>query len=47
MSQQQQNLPALKEAQLELALKAIERDATISLRRAAAIYNVSQATLSN
>jgi hypothetical protein len=41
MSQQQRNLPALKEAQLELALKAIERDATISLRRAAAIYNVS------
>jgi hypothetical protein len=47
MSQQQHNLPALKEAQLELALKAIERDATLSLRRAAAIYNVSRATLSN
>jgi hypothetical protein len=46
MSQQQNNLPALKEAQLQLALKAIKRDATLSERRAAAIYNVSRVTLS-
>ncbi|KAI1517386.1 transposase [Pyrenophora tritici-repentis] len=45
MSQQQNNLPALKEARLQLALKAIERDATLSQRRAAAIYNVSRVTL--
>jgi hypothetical protein len=45
MSQQQNNLPAFKEARLQLALKAIERDATLSERRAAAIYNVSRVTL--
>jgi hypothetical protein len=47
MSQQQNNLPASKEAQLQLALQAIKCDATLSQRRAATIYNVSQATLSN
>ena len=36
-----------KEARIQLALEAIERDATISQRRVAAIYNVHQTTLSN
>jgi hypothetical protein len=36
MSQQQNSLPAWKEARLGLALKAIKRDATLSQRRAAA-----------
>jgi hypothetical protein len=44
-SQQRNNLPALKEARLQLALQAINRDATLSERRAAAIYNVSRITL--
>jgi hypothetical protein len=46
MSQQQNNLLPLKEARLQTALLAIQRDATLSQRRAAAIYNVSQSTLS-
>jgi hypothetical protein len=46
MSQQQNDLPTLKEARLQLALQAIQRDATLTLRRAAAIYNVSRSTLS-
>jgi hypothetical protein len=45
MSQQRNNLPALKEARLQLALQAINRDAALSERRAAAIYNVSRITL--
>jgi hypothetical protein len=45
MPQQEDQLPALKEARLQLALQAIERDANLSQRRAAAIYNVSQNTL--
>jgi hypothetical protein len=45
MSQQRYNLPASDEARLQLALKAIKRDATLSQRRAAAIYNVSRMTL--
>jgi hypothetical protein len=45
MPQQEHQLPALKEARLQLALQAIERDANLSQRRAAAIYNVSQNTL--
>jgi hypothetical protein len=46
MSQQRNDLPASKEARLQLALQAIKQDATLSQRRAAAIYNVSQSTLS-
>jgi hypothetical protein len=46
MSQQRNNLPASKEARLQLALQAKQRDATLSQRRAAAIYRVSQSTLS-
>jgi hypothetical protein len=45
MSQQQNNLLASDEARLQLALQAIKRDATLSQRRAAAIYNVSRKTL--
>jgi hypothetical protein len=45
MSQPQNNLPASKEARLQLALQALKRDATLSQRRAAAIYNVSRMTL--
>jgi hypothetical protein len=37
----------LKEAQVQLALQALHRDTTLSQRRAAAIYNVSQSTLSD
>jgi hypothetical protein len=37
----------LKESQLQLAIQAIQRDATLSQQRAAAIYSVSQSTLSN
>jgi transcriptional regulator with XRE-family HTH domain len=47
MSQQHNDLPASKEARLQLALQAIQRDATLTQRRAAAIYNVSQSTLSD
>ena len=38
---------SLKESQLQLAVQAIQRDATLSQRRAASIYSVSQSTLSN
>jgi hypothetical protein len=41
MPQQEDQLPALKEALLQLALQAIEKDANLSQQRAAAIYNVS------
>jgi DNA-binding Lrp family transcriptional regulator len=37
---------ASKEARIELALQAIQQNATITQRRAASIYNVSQKTLS-
>ncbi|KAJ8111140.1 hypothetical protein OPT61_g6192 [Boeremia exigua] len=47
MPQQQHNINALKEAQIQLALQALKQDANLSQRRAAAIYNVPQATLSN
>jgi hypothetical protein len=47
MSLQQQHLKALKEGQIQLALQAIKQDATISQRRAAAIYSVPQRTLSD
>ena len=36
-----------KESRLQLAIQAIQRDATLSQRRAAAIYSVSQSTLSD
>jgi hypothetical protein len=45
MSQQRNNLPASKEARLQLALQAIQCDATLSQKRAATIYNVSRKTL--
>ena len=35
----------LKEAQIQLAIEALEQDATLSQRRAAAIYRVSETTL--
>jgi hypothetical protein len=35
------------EPRLQLALRALEQDANLSQRRAAAIYNVPQSTLSN
>jgi hypothetical protein len=38
--QQQDNLLALRESRLQLALQAIEREATLSQRCAAKIYNV-------
>ena len=34
-----------KERQIQLTLQALKQDATLSQRRAAAIYNVSPATL--
>jgi uncharacterized protein YoaH (UPF0181 family) len=37
----------LKEAQVQLALQAIKKDATLSLRRAAAIYRAPLQTLSD
>jgi hypothetical protein len=36
---------ALKECQIQLALQALEQDVELSLRRAAAIYNVPRSTL--
>ncbi|KAJ8113168.1 hypothetical protein OPT61_g4640 [Boeremia exigua] len=46
MPQQQHNINALKEAQIQLALQALKQDANLSQRRAAAIYRVPQSTLS-
>jgi hypothetical protein len=46
MQQQQNELPAFQERKLQLALQAIEPDATLSQRRAAKIYNVPRSTLS-
>ena len=46
MSHQQNNLLPSKESRLQTALLAIQRDATLSQRRAAVIYNVSHSTLS-
>jgi HEAT repeat protein len=45
----QHNLSELtrKEAQIQLALQALKHDATLSQRRAAAIYKVTQSSLSN
>ena len=47
ITQQRNNLPTSKEAQLQLALKAINEDATLSERRAAEVYNVTRKTLAN
>ncbi|KAJ8117104.1 hypothetical protein OPT61_g1625 [Boeremia exigua] len=47
MPQQQHNVNALKEAQVQLALQALKQDANLSQRRAAAIYRVPQSTLSH
>jgi hypothetical protein len=46
MLQQQRQIEPSNERQIQLALQALERDANLSQRRAAAIYNVSQTTLS-
>jgi hypothetical protein len=47
MSQQQHQLDALKEARMQFALQAMKQDATLSQRRAAALYKVSHTTLSD
>ena len=46
MSQQQPIINTSQEAQVQLALQALKKDANLSQRRAAAIYRVPQATLS-
>jgi hypothetical protein len=46
MQQQQDELPAPRESRLQLALQAIECDATLSQRRAAKIYRIPRSTLS-
>ncbi|KAJ8107244.1 hypothetical protein OPT61_g9000 [Boeremia exigua] len=46
MPQQQHNINASQEAQVQLALQALKQDANLSQRRAAAIYRVPQSTLS-
>ena len=45
MPQQQTQNNALNESQVQLALLALEQDAKLSLRRAAAIYSVPRSTL--
>ena len=45
MPPQQPQFDALKERQIQLALQALEQDAELSLRRAAAIYSASETTL--
>jgi hypothetical protein len=47
MSQQQQHLGPYNEHQIQIALQALDQGATLSLRCAAAIYNVPRKTLSN
>jgi hypothetical protein len=47
MLQQQHKLEPLKEATVQLALLALKRDLTLSLQRAAAIYNALFRTLQN
>jgi hypothetical protein len=47
MSQQQHYLKPSNERQIQTALQALKQDATLSLRRAAAIYNVPRKTLSD
>jgi hypothetical protein len=46
MPQQQHQIKPSKERQIQLALQALKQDVTLSQRRAAAIYNVNQSTLS-
>jgi hypothetical protein len=46
MSQQHNDLPASKKLQVQLALQANGRDATLSQQRAAVTYNISQSSLS-
>jgi hypothetical protein len=46
MSPQQRQSDALKEAQINLTIEALRQDPTLTQRRAAAIYKVSQSTLS-
>jgi hypothetical protein len=46
MPQQQHQIEPSKERQIQLALQALKQDATLSLRRAAAIYKVTHTTLS-
>jgi hypothetical protein len=38
---------SLNEARIQLALKAIKQDVNLSVRHAAAIYNVPYSTLAN
>jgi hypothetical protein len=47
MPQQQQHLGPSNERQIQIALQALDQGATLSLRRAAAIYNVPRKTLSD
>ena len=47
MSQPTHAQSSSKEAQIQLALYAIQQDATLSIRRAAKLYNVPQSTLSD
>jgi hypothetical protein len=47
MSQQQQHLGPSNERQIRIALQALDQGATLSLRCAAAIYNIPQKTLSD
>ncbi|KAH5822262.1 hypothetical protein HBI94_090420 [Parastagonospora nodorum] len=47
MPQQQHQIDPSSERHIQTALQALKQDATLSLRRAAAIYNVSRATLSD
>jgi hypothetical protein len=45
MPQQQLQFNASKERQIQLALQALKQDVKLSIRRAAAIYNVPKSTL--
>ena len=45
MPLQQRQLDALKEAQIQLAVKALKRDPKLSIKRAVSIYKVSETTL--
>jgi DNA-binding transcriptional regulator YiaG len=47
MPHQQHQLDALKERQVNLAIKALKQDLKLSQQRAAAIYRVPQKTISN
>lgn len=46
MLQQQHQIEPSNERQIQTALQALKQDATLSLRRAAAIYKVTHTTLS-